>query len=68
MSSVARVTEIIAASEKSIEDAIKIGVDRANKTLDNVKSAWVEDISVELKKGQVAEYRVKLKVTFVLKD
>ena len=45
--SVARVTEIIAASPKSFEDAIQVGIARANKTLQNVKSAWVEDQKVD---------------------
>jgi hypothetical protein len=66
--SVARVTEIIAASPKSFEDAIQIGVSRANKTLQNVKSAWVEDQKVEIEDGRIKEYRVALKVTFVLKE
>ena len=66
--SVARVTEIIAASPKSFEDAIQIGVSRANKTLQNVKSAWVEDHKVEIEDGRIKEYRVALKVTFVLKE
>ena len=61
--SVARVTEIIAASSKSFEDAIQVGIARANKTLQNVRSAWVEN-----QKGRIKEYRVELKVTFVLKE
>lgn len=66
--SVARVTEIIAASPKSFEDAIQIGITRACKTLENVKSAWVEDQKVDIENGQVTQYRVVLKVTFVLKE
>jgi flavin-binding protein dodecin len=66
--SVARVTEIIAASPKSFEDAVQIGVARANKTLQNVRSAWIEDQKVEIVDGRITEYRVALKVTFVLKD
>ncbi|MCC2640128.1 MAG: uncharacterized protein K0S45_541 [Nitrospira sp.] len=66
--SVARVTEIIAASPKSFEDAVLVGVARANKTLQNVKSAWIEDQKVEIVDGKITEYRVALKVTFVLKD
>ncbi len=64
---VARVTEIIASSPKSFEDAVKKGVERANKTLENVKGAWVKDQSVVIEGGKVTEYRVDLKVTFVLK-
>ena len=66
--SVARVTEIIAASPKSFDDALQVGVARANKTLQNVKSAWIEDQKVVIENGKITEYRVALKVTFVLKD
>lgn len=66
--SVARVTEIIAASPKSFEDAVLMGVSRANKTLQNVRSAWIEDQKVEIVDGKITEFRVALKVTFVLKD
>jgi len=66
--STARVTEIIAASPKSFEDAIKAGVKRANKTLDNITSAWVEDMKVVVTDGEVAEFRVNMKITFILKD
>ena len=64
--SVARVTEITASSTKSFEDAIKVGVERANKTLKNVKGAWVKDQKVVLENGAIKEWRVYLKVTFVL--
>jgi len=67
--SVARVTEIICSSPKSFEDAIKDGIERATKTLENVKSAWVKDQSVSIdKKGKVEAFRVTMKVTFVLHD
>ncbi|NQU29984.1 MAG: dodecin domain-containing protein [Anaerolineae bacterium] len=67
--SVAKVTEIIASSPKSFEDALKTGLARAHKTLKNLKSAWVESQQVQLDDdGQIKEYRVQLKVTFVLED
>lgn len=66
--SVARVTEIIAASPKSFDDAIRAGVKRAAKTLENVKGAWVQDQELILDGGDIKEYRVHLKVTFVLND
>ena len=66
--SVARVTEIIASSDKSFEDAVSKGVQRANKTLKNVQGAWVQDQSVAITKGKITAYRVNLKVTFVLAD
>ena len=67
--SVARVTEIKASSKKSFDDAVQMGVARAVKTLKNVKSAWVQnqDVSVD-ENGNISEYRVHLKVTFVLED
>lgn len=64
--SVARVTEIIASSPKSFDDAVDTGVARATKTLKNVTGAWVQDQKVVVNDGKVTEYRVTLKVTFVL--
>jgi len=64
--SVARVTEVIATSNKSFEDAVEQGVDRATKTLKNVTSAWVKDQSVSVKDGKISEYKVNLKITFIL--
>ena len=64
--SVARVTEISAKSDTSFEDAVKIGLDRANSTLSGVTSAWVKEQSVEVSDGQISGYRVNLLVTFVL--
>ena len=66
--SVAKVTEIISSSPKSFEDAIVKGLSRANKTLANVKGAWIGDLKVLCDKGKVTEYRVTLRVTFVLTD
>ena len=66
--SVAKVTEITASSEKSFEDAMRKGIKRASKTLDNVKGAWVQEQSVVINDGDITEYRVNMKVTFVLKD
>ncbi|MBP1604859.1 MAG: dodecin protein [Acidobacteria bacterium] len=65
---VARVTEIISSSDKSFDDAVKSGIVRANKTLKNVRGAWVSGMKVEVEKGKIKEYRVDLKVTFVLND
>jgi flavin-binding protein dodecin len=65
---VARVTEITSLSSKSFEDAISTGVERANKTLKNVKGAWIKDQEVVVEGGRIAGYKVALKVTFVLND
>ena len=65
---VARVTEIIASSPKSFDDAIKAAIKRANKTLQNVRGAWIKDQSMKIEKDKVTEYRVTMKITFVLKN
>jgi flavin-binding protein dodecin len=66
--SVAKVSEIIASSNKSFDDAIRIGLDRANKTIENIKSAWIKDQYVEIENGKIREYRVMMMVTFLLND
>ena len=66
--SVARVTEITSSSTKSFEDAVASGIARANKTLKNVKGAWIENQKVVVEKGKITAFRVNMKVTFVLKD
>jgi flavin-binding protein dodecin len=65
--SVARVTEIISSSDQSFEHAVKEGVERANQTLENIKEAWVASQKVVVESGRIVEYRVTLKVTFVLR-
>lgn len=66
MSTVAKVIELTSSSTKSIEDAIETGIKRADDTLDQVEGAWVQDIKCVVKNGKVAEWRVNMKVTFVL--
>ena len=66
--SVAKVTEIISSSKKGFDDAVQTGIKRASKTLDNIQGAWVNEMSVKVRDGKVSEYRVNLKVTFVLQD
>jgi flavin-binding protein dodecin len=67
--SVAKVTEIKVSSLTSFDDAIREGIARANKTLKNVKSAWVKDFEVTVDDaGNIAEYKILMKVTFILKD
>jgi dodecin len=66
--SVARVTEITASSKKSFDDAIQMGITRANKTLRKVKGAWIQDQKIAVDKGKITEYRVTMKITFVLDD
>ena len=66
--SVAKVTELIASSPKSFEDAVTAGITRASKTLQNVKSAWVKDQKVVVENGKITEFHVGLMVTFILKE
>ena len=65
--SVAKVIEISAASTKSFEDAVANGIARANDSLDEVQGAWIKEQKVQVEKGKVVEYRVNMKVTFLLK-
>lgn len=65
---IARVTEISASSAKSFDDAIEKGIKRASKTIRNIEGAWVQDQKLIVKKGKISEYRVVMKVSFVLED
>jgi flavin-binding protein dodecin len=66
--SVARVTEITASSSKSFEDAVHLGIKRASKTLKNVTGAWIRDQKVVAENGKIVQYRVNMKVTFLLEE
>ncbi len=65
---VAKVTEITSTSPKSFDDAVALGIARASKTLENIKGAWVNGMKVDIENGRITNYRVDLKVTFILKD
>ena len=66
---VARVTEIVSGSPTSFDDALRKGLERATKTLKNVQQAWVKDQYVVTDdNGTIREYRMNLKITFVLED
>ncbi|HSO22282.1 MAG TPA: dodecin family protein [Chondromyces sp.] len=66
--SIAKVSEISATSSKGFQDAIEHGIARANKTLRNVKSAWIKEQQVRVKEGLITEYQVNMMVTFVVDD
>lgn len=66
--SVAKVTEIISSSSTSFDDAVAQGVARASKTIDGITGAWVSEQKVTVSDGKIDEYRVVLRITFVLKD
>jgi dodecin len=67
--SISRTTEIKSSSTTSFDDAMKKGIDRARKTLKNVKGAWIENQEVLIdEKGKIYEYRVQMKITFILEE
>lgn len=66
--SVAKITEISASSDKSFEHAVQLGIERASKTLKNIAGAWVKEQQVSVSGGKITQYRVTLKITFVLED
>ncbi|HEV2851177.1 MAG TPA: dodecin family protein [Thermoanaerobaculia bacterium] len=66
--SIAKVSEISATSAKSFEDAVVQGLVRANKTLRNVRSAWIKEQQVRVHDGAITEYQVNMMVTFVIED
>ena len=66
--SIAKVSEISATSTKGFQDAIEQGIDRANKTLRNVRSAWIKEQQVRVTKGAITEFQVNMMVTFVIDD
>jgi len=65
---IARITEVISTSSISFDDAIKKGIERAARTLDNVDGAWVQDQKVTVENGSISQFEVTLKITFVLND
>ena len=65
---VAKVIELTASSPKSIEDAVENGIRKADSTLDQVEGAWVQDVKCVVKNGKISEWRVNMKVTFLLRD
>lgn len=66
--SVAKITEIQSTSTKSFDDAIQAGIARASKTLRNLTGAWVKSQRVVIDNGKITEYRVAMKITFILQD
>ncbi len=64
---VAKVVEITASSKKSFDDAVRTGISRASETLEGMTGAWVEQLKVAVESGKISEYRVKMRVSFILK-
>jgi hypothetical protein len=68
MTSIARVTEISASSDKSFEDAIQQGIARATQTLRNVQGAWIKEQEISVENDRIVAYKVNMMITFVLDD
>ncbi len=66
--SIAKVTEVIASSTESIEDAVHQGVKRASKTINGIEGVWVKDTKATVSNGKITEWRCTLKITFVVND
>ena len=66
--SVAKIIEVSAASPNSFEDAIKEGISKAGESLQNIRGAWVSEQKVRVEGGEITEYRVDLKISFLLRD
>jgi flavin-binding protein dodecin len=64
--SVAKVVEVSASSPTSFEEAVKNGIDKAGETLRGIKGAWVSEEKVEVENGKITEFRVTLRISFVL--
>jgi dodecin len=65
---VAKVIEITSSSKKSFEDAMAVGIAKASDSLSDIQGAWIQEQKVVVSKGKITEYRVNMKLTFVLKD
>ena len=66
--SVAKNIEITSSSSVSFEDAIKQGIERASRTIENIKGAWIKEQKINIEGGNVTEYRVNMILTFVLSE
>ncbi len=66
--SVAKNIEITSSSASGFDDAVRSGIQRASKTINNIRSAWIKEQKVEIENGNVTEYRVTMILTFVLTD
>lgn len=66
--SVAKVIEITASSDKSFDHAVRKGIKRASKTVDGINGAWVSEQKVVVEDGEVTEFRVTMRVTFLLSN
>lgn len=66
--SIAKTTEVISSSTKSVEDAVHNGIERASKTIKGISGVWVKDTKATVENNKISEWRVTMIITFVLKD
>ena len=66
MERVARISEIIGASPISFDDAIKVGFERASRTLRGITGLRIIEQRVSVEKDELKEYRVRMEIIFVL--
>ncbi len=64
--SIAKIIEISSSSKKSFDDAVTSGIAKASKTIENIEGAWVNEQKVVVKDNKITEYRVNLKISFVV--
>jgi hypothetical protein len=63
---IAKIIEVTASSNSGIEDAVRSGIAKASETVKRIESAWVKDTNVVVRDGKVSEWRVRLKITFLV--
>jgi dodecin len=66
--SVAKNIEITSSSTESFDDALKKGIERAAKTIENIRGAWIKEQKVEVSNGKISEYRITMILSFVLAE
>lgn len=64
--SVVKVIEVIAASEKSFDDAVRVALQEASKSVKNISSVYVKDLKAEVKDNNIVSYGVNAKISFVV--
>lgn len=63
---IAKVSEVTSSSSKSFEDAVQKGIERASKTIRGIQGAWIQEQKIVVDNGKIVEYRVNMKISFVL--
>ncbi len=65
---VVKVIEVIAASDKSFDDAVQVALNQASKSVKNIKSIYVSELKAEVKDNKVSSYGINAKISFELND